>query len=219
MSQRSPMMDKLYGELVSQQVYERLQSLDPELNELIQRVAYDIFWFRPGLSLRDKALITVVSLITLSREEQTKIHINGFLNAGGAPSELFHVLLQIAGLLSADSALQGLAALRQVLNQNSVSWSEDSTAEAAITAMAASPNSNWRHEGLSLRDTNLIAVAVAVTVGNISASKTAIKKYLKYGGSFEDLRSTILHLIVYCGFPVAMNGFAALHEAQKELTD
>src|SRR5581483_8403101 len=79
MPSKSHMMDELYGKEVADKVYNRLQELDPELNEVVQKIAYDHFWARPGLNIRDKSLVTVASLIAMGKEEQTKIHMNGFL--------------------------------------------------------------------------------------------------------------------------------------------
>ena len=76
---RSNQMDLLYGEERSKLVYQRLQYLDPNLNEEIQRIAYDHYWARPGLSFEDKSLVTVISLIALNKEEQTRIHIHGLI--------------------------------------------------------------------------------------------------------------------------------------------
>lgn len=216
MPERSTMMDRLYGEVISQGVYDRLQWLDPELNEIIQRVAYDFFWTREGLSVRDKSLVTVISLIALNKEEQTKIHMNGFLSAGGTPNDLMHLLLQIAGTLGGGPARNGLAVLREVLKQRQVEWSEGENTELAIDHVASHPEEIAVHGGLSLRDKNLTSVVTAVAIGKISESTQAMVKFLKDGGALEDLRSTMIHQIVYCGFPVAMNGFAALRRAQVQ---
>ena len=75
---KSPLMDILYGKKYSKNVYERLEELDPELNRIIQEIPYDYFWAREGLSIRDKSLITVAALVAMGKEEQTRIHMNGF---------------------------------------------------------------------------------------------------------------------------------------------
>src|SRR5687767_8665872 len=84
----SSMMTKLYGAETAQAVFARLQELDPEFNALVQTVAYDRFWGRDGLPVREKSLITVVALLGLGLAEQIRIHSNGFLASGGTPEEL-----------------------------------------------------------------------------------------------------------------------------------
>src|SRR5262245_55649496 len=69
LTKKSSLMDQLYGQEVSQRVFDRIQELDPVLNKEIQEIAYDHYWARPGLSIRDKSLVTVASLIALRKEE------------------------------------------------------------------------------------------------------------------------------------------------------
>lgn len=111
----SPMMVELYGKRYAKEVTERLESLDPELNQLIQEIPYKKFWARKGLSLRDKSLITIAALIALGKEEQTKIHMKGFLSSGGSVDELKGVLLHLAIYCGFPSTMNGFAALKKVL--------------------------------------------------------------------------------------------------------
>lgn len=110
----SRMLNELYGEYASK-VFQRLESLDPELNSVIQQVPYDQFWSRDGLSIRDKALVTVSALIALGKEEQTRLHMTGFLNAGGTVEDLRNVLIHLAMYCGFPCAMNGFAALQEVV--------------------------------------------------------------------------------------------------------
>ena len=76
----SKMMTAVYGAGADQQVYDRCQELDPIFNDFVQNVIYDWLWALPPLSLADKSLITVVSLLALEKAEQLKIHLCGMLH-------------------------------------------------------------------------------------------------------------------------------------------
>lgn len=116
-AKKSKQMDKLYGKQYSQKVFNRLEELDPELNVLIQSVAYDTFWGRKGLSVRDKSLITIAALIAMGKEEQTRIHMNGFLNAGGTQDEVRSALLHLAVYCGFPAIMNGFAAFNDVKKQ------------------------------------------------------------------------------------------------------
>ncbi len=116
---RSPQMDQLYGTGYAREVFDRLESLDPELNAVIQDVAYGTFWARPGLNTRDKALITVSALIAMGKEEQSRIHMRGFLNAGGTVEELRNMLLHLSVYCGFPAAMNGFQALRDVVKSES----------------------------------------------------------------------------------------------------
>ena len=110
----SPLMVELYGDQHSKEVFDRLHYLDRELNELIQKVPYDLFWSRGGLSTRDKSLVTISALIALGREEQTKIHMRGFLKSGGTMNELRNAIIHLAIYCGFPAALNGFQALRSI---------------------------------------------------------------------------------------------------------
>lgn len=207
----SDMMKHLYGKEVAGTVYNRLQNLDPDLNREIQRVAYDHYWARPGLSIRDKSFVTVVSLIALGKEEQIRIHLNGFLNAGGTAGMLADTLVHMGLLVSPTSARNGLTALLEVLNQRHVSVELikeiNTDVETRLNELT-----KITEIGLSVRDDNILEVSTFVAVGDLTRLKTAMVKYFNFGGEMEDLKNVLIHQIVYCGFPSAMNGFAVLKD-------
>jgi 4-carboxymuconolactone decarboxylase len=116
-AQKSKMMNALYGAEYADRVFNRLEELDPELNSVIQDIAYDQLWSREGLSIRDKSLVTVAALIAMGREEQTKIHITGFLNSGGKVDDLRNALLHLATYCGFPAVMNGFAALKEVTSQ------------------------------------------------------------------------------------------------------
>lgn len=111
----SEMMRTLYGPSYAKDVFRRLEYLDPELNKIIQEIPYDAFWSREGLNLRDKSLITVAALIAMGKEEQTKIHMRGFLHSGGTVSEIRNMLIHLAVYCGFPVVMNGFAALRDIL--------------------------------------------------------------------------------------------------------
>jgi 4-carboxymuconolactone decarboxylase len=54
----------------------------PHLTEISNNVLFDDVWRRPGLSPRDRSLITVASLIALYRSNELKFHLGKALENG-----------------------------------------------------------------------------------------------------------------------------------------
>jgi alkylhydroperoxidase/carboxymuconolactone decarboxylase family protein YurZ len=220
MPPKSLMMDTLYGTEVADKVYTRLQELDPVLNDVIQRVAYDHFWARPGLNIRDKSLVTVSSLIALGKEEQTRIHMNGFLNAGGTVEELKFALVYLSTVAAPETAKKGKVALLDVLTTRNIDQEQRAQLSEALDDLFSritTENEASATIALTMRDRDLINVTAAVAIGDQAKTKVAIERFLNNGGSLEELKNTMIHQIVYCGFPAAMNGFAALQEAMNPI--
>ena len=111
---KSPQMDRLYGKSGAKEVFDRLHHLDREFNDLIQQIPYDQFWSRPGLSIRDKSLVTIVALIASGKEEQTKIHMRGFLKNGGTYNDLRNIIIHLSMYCGFPTAMNAFAALKSI---------------------------------------------------------------------------------------------------------
>jgi 4-carboxymuconolactone decarboxylase len=63
----------------------------PKLAELTDEVLFGDVWARPGLSPRDRSLITVAGLIALGRTDQLRSHLGLALDNGVTREELAEV--------------------------------------------------------------------------------------------------------------------------------
>jgi 4-carboxymuconolactone decarboxylase len=109
---KSEMIEKLYGNY-SEQLVERLDFLSPKLNQLIQDIAYDKFWARPGLDLKTKSLVTVSSLVALGKHEQLKIHMRGFINCGGTFEELEDIFVHLIVYCGFPAVMNAFSVLKE----------------------------------------------------------------------------------------------------------
>ncbi len=75
---------------------EIMQEVSPRLAELSADVLFGDVWERPGLSKRDRSLITVATLIALYRTEQLRGHIGRALDNGVTEDEIGEVILHEA---------------------------------------------------------------------------------------------------------------------------
>ena len=88
---------------------------------VVEFVLGDVF-SRPGLSLRDRELITVAMLAALGRyEPQLDLHMRGALNVGVTADELREVIIHAspyAGFPAAITAMRRLQALESSLTES-----------------------------------------------------------------------------------------------------
>lgn len=68
----------------------------PKLVELTDNVLFDDVWERPGLSKRDRSLITVAALIALNRPDQLRFHLGRAVENGVKVEELIEVITHLA---------------------------------------------------------------------------------------------------------------------------
>jgi 4-carboxymuconolactone decarboxylase len=68
----------------------------PKLIELSEKVVYGDVWERPGLSRRDRSLITVAALTAMYRGDQLRGHIERALANGVTREEIGELITHIA---------------------------------------------------------------------------------------------------------------------------
>ena len=90
---------QLYGdeavEKANREIYD-----DPIMHQFIDVATETVFgglWSRPGLDLKTRALVCVVSDVTTGREKELAIHLRFALNQGWTEEELVEVMLHLSG--------------------------------------------------------------------------------------------------------------------------
>src|SRR3974390_1468122 len=75
---------------------EQVRATVPKLIDLTEKVLFGDVWERPGLSKRDRSLITCAALVALNRTEQLKGHLERALNNGVTPNEISELITHLA---------------------------------------------------------------------------------------------------------------------------
>jgi len=87
----------------------------PHLTEITDEVLFGDIWRRPGLSPRDRSLVTVASLISLYRTNELPFHLKRALEHGVARDELVEVITHLAFYAGWPTAGTAIGIARQVL--------------------------------------------------------------------------------------------------------
>ncbi len=90
---------------------------DPIMRQFIDVVTETVFgslWTRPGLDLKTRTLVTLVSDAATGREAELAIHLRMALRQGWTEAELTEALLHLVGYVGAPLARDALLAARAV---------------------------------------------------------------------------------------------------------
>ncbi len=94
-----------------------MEAVAPEFGRLTQDFLFGDIWKRPGLSQRDKSLITVTCLVSLNRIEQVEFHLRKAFENGLTKEELAAAITHIAFYAGWPTAASGLSHLKTVIDQ------------------------------------------------------------------------------------------------------
>ena len=89
----------------------------PKMAELTDNVLFGDIWERPGLSKRDRSLVTVSALIALNRPDQLRSHLALARQNGVTETELVEAITQLAFYSGWPNAVSAVGVAREVFKQ------------------------------------------------------------------------------------------------------
>jgi 4-carboxymuconolactone decarboxylase len=98
---------------------DKVRTLAPKLIDLTEKVLFGDVWERPGLSKRDRSLITVAALVALNRTEQLRGHLERALGNGVTKDEIVELITHLAFYSGWPTAMSGALVAKDVLEQQS----------------------------------------------------------------------------------------------------
>jgi len=90
----------------------------PKLTAISDTVLFDDVWRRPGLSPRDRSLVTVASLIALYRGNELPFHLKKALENGVTRDEIIETVTHLAFYSGWPTASSALSIIRDVFNED-----------------------------------------------------------------------------------------------------
>ncbi|WP_417234042.1 carboxymuconolactone decarboxylase family protein [Arthrobacter sp.] len=75
----------------------------------------------------------------------------------------------------------------------------------------------WQRTGLSTKDRSKITIAMLLASGKPHETRVHMRGGITNGLSVHEIREIVLHSMLYCGIPSAVEGMRALDEIREEL--
>ncbi|HEX9748842.1 MAG TPA: carboxymuconolactone decarboxylase family protein [Methylomirabilota bacterium] len=94
-----------------------VRTVVPRLSELTETLVYPDIWERPGLSKRDRSLITVAALMAMYRPVQLKGHTERALANGVTKEEIGELITHLAFYAGWPSAMSAAKVAKQVFEE------------------------------------------------------------------------------------------------------
>ncbi len=92
-----------------------LADVAPKLAELTDDVLFGDVWERPGLSKRDRSLVTCAALVATGKTEQMTFHFPRALENGVTREELVELITHLAFYAGWPNAVSAITKVRELL--------------------------------------------------------------------------------------------------------
>ncbi|AUD00446.1 bifunctional 3-oxoadipate enol-lactonase/4-carboxymuconolactone decarboxylase PcaDC [Spirosoma pollinicola] len=91
-------------------------NFDSDFQQYITESAWGSIWTRPGLTQRERSLITIAILAALGHEEELAMHIRATRNTGATPDDIKEVLMHTAVYAGVPAANTAIRIAKQVFS-------------------------------------------------------------------------------------------------------
>ncbi len=197
----------------------------PYLGRIRNEVVYGDIWERPGLSARDRSLITVAVNQALYATYELKLHMGRALDNGVTQAEISEIIAHVMWYSGFPTGVNAARVAAEVFEERGLPVTPPGASprqvpdNPAIEFPGAFPQTpylsdllnqvvygeTWRREELSPRDRSLITVAVGTALYASSEVRYHVGRALDNGVTQDEISETITHVTFYSGFPTGVN--------------
>ena len=110
-------MEELFSEEVRSGM-EEIKKISPDLWNMIVSFGFGDLYARNTLSLAQREVITLTTLITQGAFEQLRVHLQAALNTGLSKEEIIELIIHCAGYVGFPKAIQAMAIAGEIFKEN-----------------------------------------------------------------------------------------------------
>ena len=213
---------------------EDIRAVAPALEKYAQGVVQGDLWKRPGLSPRDRSIVTISALIARDQRVELPYYLDLALHNGVKPAEISEIITHLAFYTGWANAMGAVPIAREVFKARNIgpdqlpqaSGSMLSLDEAAEAQRATRVEQQfgkvtpglvqyttdvlfrdlWLRPELAPRDRSLVTVSALVATGQVAQITYHLNRAMDNGLTQEQAGEVVAHLAFYAGWP---NAFSA----------
>ncbi|ANW02539.1 carboxymuconolactone decarboxylase family protein [Bradyrhizobium icense] len=210
-----------------------IRAVAPALERYAQGVVLGDLWKRPGLSPRDRSIVTLAALIARDQTVELPYYLNLAIDNGVKPAEISEIITHLAFYTGWANAMNAIPAASEVFRSRNIGADQilqasgnlplDEAAESRrasrveqqfgqITPSLVQYTTDvlfrdlWLRPGLAPRDRSLVTVSALVATGQVAQISYHLNRAMDNGLKREEAGELLGHLAFYTGWP---NAFSA----------
>jgi 4-carboxymuconolactone decarboxylase len=214
---------------------EDVRAVAPALEQYAEGVVLGDLWNRPGLSQRDRCIVTLSALIARGQTVELPYYLGRALDSGVKPAEMSEIITHLAFYSGWANAMSAVPAAKEAFRNRNVGPDQlpamkgaqlplDEAAEAQRASRVGEQFGKtapglvkyttdvlfrdlWLRPGLAPRDRSLVTVSALVATGQVAQITYHLNRAMDNGLTAEQAGEALTQLAFYAGWP---NAFSAL---------
>jgi len=219
---------------------EDVQMVAPALNKYTQDRLLGDVWKRPGLSRRDRSVVTLAALIGRNQTIALSEHLKLALDHGVKPTEISEIITHLAFYSGWANAMAAVALTKDVFAERNIGRDRLPAASPALLPLNEAAEADrakrvsdqfgaifpgvvqyttdvlfrdlWLRPDLAPRDRSLVTISALIANGQVAQLTGHIPIGMNNGLTQPEIAEAITHLAFYVGWP---NVFSAMPVAKE----
>lgn len=225
---------------------EHVRAVSPTLEVHTQERVVRALGDRPGLTTRDRALVTLAVLIAGGQAGALATYAAKALDQGVAPAEISEVVLHLAYYAGWGSAIAATVPIAAVFTERGVGGGELPAVQPDLLSLDEQAEERrrdsvgaqfgeiapglvdyttdylfrdlWRRPDLAPRERSLITVAALVAMGQVQQITFHLGRAMDNGLTAAETGEVLTHLAFYAGWPRAMSALPVVKQVLVDRT-
>jgi 4-carboxymuconolactone decarboxylase len=217
-----------------------LQAVAPALQQYADQRLMGEVWNRPGLSPRDRSVVTLAALIARNQTAEMQQHVSLALDNGVKPGEISEIITHLAFYGGWGNAVAAANITQQVFKARGISAAQLPQAgdkllplnEEAEAARATQVDANfgavspgvvqytgevlfrdlWLRPGLAPRDRSLVTVSALIANGQVAQITYHLNRGMDNGLTQAQASEMLTQLAFYSGWPSVFSAMPVIKE-------
>lgn len=215
-------------------LFAMLNAVSPVLVPFTEDRITEEMWHRPGLSMRDRAIVTLSTLVSRNAALGYPFYFNKALDNGVTPAEISELLTHLAFYASWPNAFGAIVVVKDIFAARGIEADAlapinpallpidaalpDEQMRAAFIAENVAPVSPalqhftddllyhevWLRPGLTPRDRGLATVAALAALGQSEFFPVYLGRAVQHGVTKEEIGEALAHTAFYGGWGLAI---------------
>jgi 4-carboxymuconolactone decarboxylase len=217
-----------------------VRTVAPALEKYAREVVQGDLWKRPGLSPRDRSIVTIAALIARDQTVELPYYLNLALDNGVTPAEISEIITHLAFYTGWANAMDAVPAAGNVFRSRNIGIDQlppasgpqlplDEASESQrvtrvgeqfgqITPSLVQYTTDvlfrdlWLRPGLAPRDRSLVTVSALVATGLVAQITYHLNRGMDNGLTRAEAGEVLGHLAFYAGWPNAFSAAPVVKE-------
>lgn len=215
-------------------------AVSPALAAFTQNTLIGDVWARPGLSARDRSIVTVSALIARTQTIGMPHYFNKALDSGVSAAELSEIVTHLAFYSGWAHAFFAVSILKDIFAERNIGvdqlppadpvllpLNEEAEADRATRVEAnfgqvsagvvkytteALFNNLWLRPDLAPRDRSLVTVAALIASGQVAQITYHLGRAMDNGLTQSEMSEVLAHLAFYTGWPCVFSAMPVVKD-------